>query len=178
MSSSPTVHPENLCVIACVACRNQTLKQVLDDYRFFPGIGVHWIFMGPNQRLTRPDEGGVLRHYTKCQPVAAVTVKMIANMFFVKSHSGPRNFVFRCVSEDHEDCVMVVAWQHTLYRAWWHLHGSTHLVEHDGLCMAAHTLQSMMAFAWQHTLCRAWWHLHGSTHCIEHDGICMAAHTL
>jgi hypothetical protein len=77
--------------------REKTLKSLLDDYKHFSGLGVHWVFMGPSGRKKRPREGGVLRHYRQCSGGANAHVKTIVNSFFVDRITGhPHNFFYRC----------------------------------------------------------------------------------
>ena len=72
------------------------MKSVLEEFRYIPGIGIHWINMGSNGRLTRPETGGFLRHYTRCNPAPAATVKVIVNTYFVQSAGkNPHSFVYR-----------------------------------------------------------------------------------
>ena len=71
---------------------------MLDDYRLFAGLVVHWVLVGPSHRETRPEHGGVLRHYTRCGKVAQSTVKTITNTYFLESVDlHPHNFKFVCV---------------------------------------------------------------------------------
>jgi hypothetical protein len=78
---------------------SKTLKSLLDDYKHFPGLGVHWIFMGPSGHEVRPREGGVLRHYRQCSPKANRHVKTIVNTFYVDKITGhPHNFFYRCAA--------------------------------------------------------------------------------
>lgn len=75
---------------------NVTLKALLNEYRHFPGLAVHWIMVGPNGRDSRPHHGGVLRHYTTCAAKAHHSVKMIANTYYLANLRGhPHNFEFR-----------------------------------------------------------------------------------
>jgi hypothetical protein len=76
---------------------------VLDEFKFFPGLAVHWVVVGPSDRKTRPAEGGVLRHYKKCATKINTQFKMIANTFYV-SHVAvhPHNFEFWCDSVTHK----------------------------------------------------------------------------
>lgn len=41
---------------------SQSLKHVLNDYKLFPGIGVHWVQFGSGGHRQRPAEGGMMRH--------------------------------------------------------------------------------------------------------------------
>ena len=80
-------------------CRQDTLKKLLNDFKMFPGLAVHWVVFGPNNRKRRPSQGGVLRHYTRCRPEAATHVKTIVNTFFVERTTiHPHNFEYRCES--------------------------------------------------------------------------------
>jgi hypothetical protein len=86
-----------------VACRNDTLQEMLDDYKEYAGLSVHWVIVGPSNRLTRPESGGVLKHYTECSGKGRHIVKTIANTYFLENISThPHNFQFRCA--DTEPC--------------------------------------------------------------------------
>ena len=79
--------------------RNHTLARVLHDYKHFPGLGVHWIMVGPSGHRTRPRGGGVLRHYTHCHTTPTMTLKMIVNTFYVAHAAGhPHSLEFMCAS--------------------------------------------------------------------------------
>lgn len=79
-----------------LSCRTETLAEVLDEYKQFPGLGVHWVMFGPSDRRTRPKGGGVLRHYTRCMKKPHLHVKMIVNTFYVAHIAAhPHNFEFR-----------------------------------------------------------------------------------
>lgn len=74
-----------------------TLKHLLNDYKWFAGLSVHWVMVGPSGRVQRPAAGGVLRHYSSCNKAPNVSVKTIANSYYVsgiKNH--PHTFEFRC----------------------------------------------------------------------------------
>lgn len=76
--------------------RGKSLKRLLDEFRFFPGLAVHWVTVGPGGRDTRPDAGGVLRHYTRCNPTANANIKIIANTYFIdRAVEHPHNVAFR-----------------------------------------------------------------------------------
>lgn len=78
------------------ACR-QTLKQMLDEFKYFPGLVVNWVIFGPGGRETRPEHGGVLRHYTRCRQQPWATFKTIANTFFTEDVSWhPHNLIYQC----------------------------------------------------------------------------------
>lgn len=58
---------------------------------------MHWVIVGPSGRHTRPESGGVLRHYHACEGKARHMVKTIVNTFYVANvASHPHNFEFRC----------------------------------------------------------------------------------
>ena len=81
------------------ACRQQTLKGLLHDYRLFPGLVVHWILFGSAGRITRPHNGGMMQHYMMCNPEPRETFKTIANMFYAdRVDTTPHNLSFRCVA--------------------------------------------------------------------------------
>ena len=79
-------------------CRTQTLASFLDEYKHFPGLGVHWVMFGPGGHTTRPEGGGVLRHYSRCEQKPHGHIKMIVNTFYVarNAEEHPHNFEFRC----------------------------------------------------------------------------------
>lgn len=78
-------------------CRQETLKDLLDDYKYFAGLLTHWVLMGPSGRETRPEAGGVLRDYTLCGQRAEGIGKTIANTHFLRRVDlHPHNFVFWC----------------------------------------------------------------------------------
>lgn len=57
---------------------------------------MHWVWVGPNGRTTRPSSGGVLPFYTLCAAEADRHVKTIANTFFLEGLDvHPHNFRFR-----------------------------------------------------------------------------------
>lgn len=73
------------------------MKAVLDEFRMFPGLSVHWILFGPSGRADRPATGGVLRHYTRCRKSSNLNVKTIANSFFVANiGTHPHGVKYRC----------------------------------------------------------------------------------
>lgn len=80
-------------------CRNSTLEDVLNKYKFLPGLAVHLLNMGSSGRSKRPQRGGVLRLYRQCNPHASPTIKTIANTYFLANiapHS--HNLEFRCAA--------------------------------------------------------------------------------
>lgn len=78
-------------------CRSGSLPEFLDEYKFFPGLAVHWILFGPSGRETRPQAGGVLEHYKRCRPTPSGHIKIIANTFYVSDVTAhPHNMHFRC----------------------------------------------------------------------------------
>lgn len=80
-----------------VTRRNKTLKGMLDEYKAFPGLALHWIFLGSSGRETRPQAGGVLRHYTHCNTQPHIMIKLIANAYYVRNFVGhPHNPLFWC----------------------------------------------------------------------------------
>ena len=89
---------------ASARCRLLTFKEVLDKYKFFPGLGLHWVIMGPSGRETRPDKGGVLEHYKRCNKDPAQTVKMVANTFYI-AHvaTHPHNFEYWCALTSYNE---------------------------------------------------------------------------
>lgn len=76
----------------------QNLKEVLDDYKLFPGLAVNWVMFGPNNRKTRPENGGVMRAYTKCEDHPDYRLKTIVNNYFVETVASVHNQRFRCAS--------------------------------------------------------------------------------
>lgn len=80
-----------------VLCRDEALKDVLNDYKQYAGLSVHWVLVGSSGMGTRPPEGGVLRHYGMCAGKGRHLVKTIANTQFLENISThPHNFQFRC----------------------------------------------------------------------------------
>jgi hypothetical protein len=77
--------------------REVHLKELLDEFKFFPGLAVHWVFVGPSGHDARPAAGGVLRGYGRCACAADVTVKTIVNSFYAANIARhPHNIEFRC----------------------------------------------------------------------------------
>ena len=60
---------------------------MLKEFENEAGLAVHWMMMGANGRLNRPIEGGMLRHYTECNPVPEPSTKIIANLYHMKGLS-------------------------------------------------------------------------------------------
>jgi hypothetical protein len=86
----------NICGERVKLHRNQTLSALLDDYKFFGGLSVHWLLVGSSGRERRPESGGVLRYYNRCEAQGSPVTKIIANTFFVKNRAGhPHNMFFR-----------------------------------------------------------------------------------
>jgi hypothetical protein len=85
-------------------CRRRSLKSLLNEYKMFPGLGVHLVFVGANGRKDRPAEGGVLSHYNLCSgPRPDPQVRTIANTYFVQQSTGRgHNFIYRC---GHSHCL-------------------------------------------------------------------------
>lgn len=80
-------------------CRDVHLKELLDDYKFFAGLAVHWVFVGPSGRRSRPAAGGVLRSYRHCSGVADAAIKTIANSFYVANIARhPHSVEFQCAA--------------------------------------------------------------------------------
>lgn len=69
---------------------------MLDEYKLFPGLGVHWLDFGSGGRESRPDAGGVIRHYVHCTGQADRHVKTFGNTFFALKSNWPHNFKYRC----------------------------------------------------------------------------------
>jgi hypothetical protein len=44
------------------------LKSILNEYKAYAGLSVHWVAFGPNGLKTRPESGGSIRHYTRRNP--------------------------------------------------------------------------------------------------------------
>jgi hypothetical protein len=77
--------------------REGTLKEFLEGYKFEAALVMHWIIVGPSGRETRPQRGGLLRHYQQCRKVAARVVKSIANTYFLANIAGnPHTLEYRC----------------------------------------------------------------------------------
>jgi len=90
--SSPFVDP------SAAHFRGATLKSLLDDFKSEAGLAVHWILMGSSGRKTRPEAGGVLRHYQQCSPNPRSFTKIIANLVFTRSviPNNPHSVRFWC----------------------------------------------------------------------------------
>lgn len=81
------------------ACSEASLAALLDTFKMFPGLSVHWVMVGPSSRETRPAEGGVLQHYAMCEGTASSGTKIIANTYYIEQATGhPHNIEFRCDS--------------------------------------------------------------------------------
>lgn len=76
--------------------REKGLKGLLDDYKLFPGLGVHWVVLGSNGQETRPPNGGVMRAYDKCSAGPNMHVKTIVNNYFVEEIRFMHNQIYRC----------------------------------------------------------------------------------
>ena len=73
------------------------IHEFLDDFKDEPGLSVNWIWVGPSGRETRPEGGGVLRHYDQCAPEPTDRFKTIVNTWWLEGTSQhPHNCVFRC----------------------------------------------------------------------------------
>jgi hypothetical protein len=73
------------------------LKGFLNEFKMFPGLSLHWVFVGPSGWDRRPPSGGVLQHYTQCEAQADRHVKTIANTYYLDGTAvHPHNFHFRC----------------------------------------------------------------------------------
>jgi hypothetical protein len=92
-------------VIVQHPCRKISLKSLLNDYKYFAGLGVHWILVGPSGHKVRPFEGGALRHYKRCSKTPHIEFKLIANGFYVEKAcpKHPHNFYYRCVLFSYHD---------------------------------------------------------------------------
>lgn len=77
--------------------RRGSLKDVLNDYKDYPGLVVSWVIFGPSGREERPETGGVLRYYTQCDPQPESFFKVVANTFYV-DYAGrhPHNVMYKC----------------------------------------------------------------------------------
>lgn len=77
-------------------CRG-SLRDFLDDYKHEAALAVHWIWVGPNGRATRPETGGVLPYYVLCGQEADAHVKAIVNSFYLEGVAvHPHNFHYQC----------------------------------------------------------------------------------
>jgi hypothetical protein len=89
-------------------CRSASLQEVLDDYKYFPGLSVHWVMVGPSDRESRPQGGGVLQAYDRCEGSAFHGTKIIANTYYAAHVTGhPHNLEFRYVSSHRPRTLMV-----------------------------------------------------------------------
>lgn len=87
----------NVCNLLCPFARDLHLKELLDGYKFFPGLVVHWVFVGPSGHDTRPPSGGVLRSYDHCTGAPDEVFKTIVNSFYVSNIARhTHGFEFRC----------------------------------------------------------------------------------
>lgn len=88
---------QRLCGTGGWFCRGITLPELLDEYKFYAGLSVYWVMVGSADRKHRPQAGGVLRSYTRCEGHARGTTKVIANMFYAGKVLGtPHNLRHRC----------------------------------------------------------------------------------
>lgn len=77
-------------------CRNETLGELLQDFKEYAGLSVHWVIVGSSGRETRPAAGGVLQSYGTCAGEGRHVVKTIANTRFLENvATHPHNFEFR-----------------------------------------------------------------------------------
>ena len=82
-----------------VLCRSRSLASVLDEYKYFPGLAVHWVMFGPDGREKRPEGGGVLRHYKSCKPSPETWIKTIVNSYYVAGAADhPHGSEFWCAT--------------------------------------------------------------------------------
>jgi hypothetical protein len=94
-------HSGNVAAHATWWCRDESLQEMLNDYKERAGLSVHWVHMGPSGVDKRPAAGGVLRHYTKCEGHGNPKVKTIANTYYLENISPhAHNFQFRYGSSD------------------------------------------------------------------------------
>ena len=84
-------------VMQGLLCRsNSSLKEFLDGFKHQAGVTIHWVLMGSSGQETRPERGGVLRHYQRCRKPPSDRVKTIANSWFLTNHAGQvHNFEYR-----------------------------------------------------------------------------------
>jgi hypothetical protein len=76
-------------------CRD--LHSLLDEYKQYPALSVHWIWVGPNGHARRLATGGVLPYYTMCSASPDRHIKTIVNTYFLEGVTvHPHNFVYRC----------------------------------------------------------------------------------
>jgi hypothetical protein len=97
----------------------KSLKAVLKDFRFQPGLWLQWRGFGPGNHKHRPAPGGPLAHYTNCMPLKwppeklgelrtrgfqqeamqALQIvkygKTIANTFWVEHASTAHGFIYK-----------------------------------------------------------------------------------
>jgi hypothetical protein len=86
-------HQKSLC-----SAKKKKLKGLLNEYKTFGGLSVHWIVVGPSGRETRPRTGGVLPYYKKCHTEVHPAVKTIANTWYLSGICvHPHNVQSRCV---------------------------------------------------------------------------------
>lgn len=82
--------------------KNSDIKDFLDDYREFGGIGIHWNMFGSNGYIKRPC-GRVIENYTQSLGINA-HIKSIIQTQFVTHCLSPHHFAFKdhyyCVNED------------------------------------------------------------------------------
>ena len=89
-----------LCVLCLIVLWGFSLvtsySGVIDLYSV--RVAVHWILFGASHWETRPERGGMLWHYTRCQQQPYNLVKTIANTFYLRDSKGaPHNYFFMCV---------------------------------------------------------------------------------
>ena len=76
-------------------CRTISLKSLLDEFKHQAGLGTHWIMFGSNGHQERPVDGGMMKHYTACNPSPHTHFKIIANTFFLeRTTHHPHNMLY------------------------------------------------------------------------------------
>jgi hypothetical protein len=75
------------------------LKEYLDKWRREAALAVHWIWVGPNGRVTRPATGGVLPYYRLCSDEPAWQVKTVVNTYYLQGlATHPHNYEYLCAA--------------------------------------------------------------------------------
>lgn len=78
------------------------IRDFLDEYRAYAGVGAHWSMFGSGGHISRP-QGGILANYTQCLGLEP-HIKSIVQPALVAGPVSAHHFAFRpgafCVNED------------------------------------------------------------------------------
>lgn len=70
------------------------IRPILNNYRDFPAIAVHWLIFGSSGHIERP-EGGVIQSYTQCASRVSETIKSIVNPRRVKAGKSTHYMLYK-----------------------------------------------------------------------------------